>query len=292
MNTTGKVLVFLNFVGVLVFVGFMALDFQRRENYKTPLEEHQKELKVARANGAALAETSASLANQVTAAKNDLEAKKLELAIEQAKFATERADMEGKLKDAEARGQLTDINFQKILAAQERMRQEMDGLKKVIEDREDRLLKLHARYKDLQDLALTYERDLRFSQERNQILVERVLELERLLAESQTPAPKTVLPGRIFEANPPAKFVKGEVENVDGTDKQLVRISLGTDHGVNKNHTLEVYRANPPEYIGIIRIEDAYNHTSVARLIRAPGATTTAKQLRKGDIVSSSLTPR
>ena len=292
MNTTGKVLVFLNLVFALVVGGFLALDYQTRQNHQIPLAKHVEELKIARVNNAALSATSESLVTQLTAAKNDLEAKKLELAVQQAKFATDNAEMEAKLKDAEARGKLTDINFEKALAAQERIRQELDGLKKVVEDREDRLLKLHARYKDLQDIALTNERDLRFSQERNQLLVERVLELERQIAELQTPGGKSSLPGKFFEPNPPAKFVKGEVENVDGTDKQLVRISLGTDHGVKTNHTLEVYRTNPPEYVGVIRIEDAHHHTSVARLVRAPGATTAPKQLRKGDIVSSSLTPR
>lgn len=173
------------------------------------------------------------------------------------------------------------------------MKKETEELKKVIEDREVRILNLHEKFKAEQDQRLSLDRDLKFSLERNQILIARIQELERYVSELQvgTKSDVSVQPKSPNEPNPPQKFVKGVVEKVDSTDKTLVRISLGTDHGLRVNNTLEVYRLSPnAEYVGMIRIEDAHHHTSVGRLVRQPG--TGPRAVREGDVVSSSLTPR
>jgi len=290
MNTLGKLLVILNFLFALVVGAFLAIDFATRQNWKTQIDAYKRELDVARANSGAMSDTFSNLDAQMKAAKSDLEAKKLELSLQQAEFTAKVTELQNQFKEAEQRGKLAEIVTTKALAAQERMKQELEGVKKVIEDREDRLVKIHKIYTESQNLVQSLDRDLKFTQERNQILVSRVQELEKYLAELQTGGSKDGGgPPRLNEANPPARFVKGVVERVDKDDKGLVRISLGTDHGLRVNNTLEVYRTNPPEYVGMIRIEDAHHHTSVARFVPIAGK---SKQVREGDTVSSSLTPR
>ena len=88
--------------------------------------------------------------------------------------------------------------------------------------------------------------------------------------------------------NPPTAYVKGTILKIHADDKTLVEISIGSDHGVVKNNTLEVYRLQPrPEYLGTIRIVDARHQNSVGRLMRA--GTSTVRQLQEGDIVASSI---
>ena len=81
--------------------------------------------------------------------------------------------------------------------------------------------------------------------------------------------------------------VNGKVEKVEG---DLMQISLGTDHGVLKNNTLDVYRLSPePKYLGMVRIVDANLHHSVARLVPV-GNAQFRTPLRVGDLVTSKLT--
>jgi hypothetical protein len=290
MNTLGKILVILNFLFALVVGAFLAIDFATRQNWKTQIDAYKKELDVARANSQAMSDTFSGLDAQIKAARSDLEAKKLELSLQQAEFASKVTELQNQFKEAEQRSKASDVIMEKAIAAQDRMKQELEQNKKVVEDREDRLVKLHKVYTESQNLVQSLDRDLKFTQERNQILVSRVQELEKYLAELQTGGSKEGgAPRGLNAENPPARFVKGVVERVDKDDKGLVRISLGTDHGLRVNNTLEVYRTNPVEYVGLIRIEDAHHHTSVARFIQNAGKN---KQIREGDIVSSSLSPR
>lgn len=290
MNTLGKILVILNFLFALVVGAFLAIDFATRTNWSTQIEAYKKELTVARANSTTMSDTIATINSQLQAAKSDLEAKKLELSLQQAKFAADVTELQNQFKEAEQRAALSVVVTEKALAAQERMKQEVESIKKIVEDREGRLVELHKTYTQSQNLVQSLDRDLKFTQERNQILVSRVQELEKYLAELQTGGSKDGGgPRNVNAENPPARFVKGVIERVDKDDRNLVRISLGTDHGVKVNNTLEVYRTNPPEYVGLIRIEDAHHHTSVARFVPIAGKT---KQVREGDVVSSTLTAR
>src|SRR5207244_8418503 len=99
----------------------------------------------------------------------------------------------------------------------------------------------------------------------------------------------TIKPG-VNALNPPTTLVKGKIVRVDPTDKTLVEISLGTDQGVNKNNTLEVFRTTPEaKYLGVVRIVEANFNKSVGRLIVAPGATV-RPQLQVDDHAWSYLT--
>ncbi len=294
MNTLGKILVVLNFVFALVVAGLLSLKYGTETNYRAGEKQLRDELEISYKANRALMETASSASNQLSAAKSDLEVKKQDIALQQATWSVREAELQKAFKDAEARAKTADFNADAYLTAMERMKKEVDALKVTIEDREDRLIKLHVKHKDVQDLAMMLDRDLKFSQERNQILVSRVQELERHISEIIS-GTKTEVAGALAKdpsaPNPPQKFVKGIVERVDKSDKSLISVSLGTDHGLKVGHTLEVYRLSPnAEYIGMVTIVDAHNHTSVARLIRSPG--TGPRAMREGDVVSSSLNPR
>lgn len=110
--------------------------------------------------------------------------------------------------------------------------------------------------------------------------------LEQLLAQIRKEnAAKAANNAKVDDANPPAELVKGKIEKVDG---DLVQINLGTDAGINKNHTLEVYRVTPEaKYLGRIRIVDASKNQAVGRLV--PAGNTATRSLMVGDLVASKL---
>jgi len=83
--------------------------------------------------------------------------------------------------------------------------------------------------------------------------------------------------------------VKGVIEEVDKADKKLVKISIGSDAGVRKDHTLEVFRTSPKaEYLGRILIVDADFRFAIGRLMPQPGVTG-AVTLMPGDEVAGKL---
>jgi hypothetical protein len=292
MNTIGKILVILVFLFALVTAGLLTIVFQTRTNWKNEVEQRNRDLTVLRANTEAQKLTIADLDSKLKDKTAGLEELKGKYADNENVFKAERTVLQQKFIEAEDRAKFADLNLQTALAAKERMQKEAVELRKVIEDREQRILDLHGKVKQLNDLSLSLDRDLKFSQERNQILVARVQELERIIAELQQGSTKVDVANISKDPtalNPPNRYVKGVIEAVDKVDPTLVRISLGTDHNVRNGNTLEVYRTNPVQYLGVIRIDDAHHHTSVGRLIRTPGTKT---NLREGDTVASSLTPR
>jgi hypothetical protein len=64
--------------------------------------------------------------------------------------------------------------------------------------------------------------------------------------------------------NAPPEGVKGSVTRVD-EKSGLLTISVGSDAGLQKGHTLEVYRLKPPKYLGTIRIVDVSPKEAVAQ---------------------------
>jgi hypothetical protein len=64
--------------------------------------------------------------------------------------------------------------------------------------------------------------------------------------------------------NPPPAQLEGFVKAVDA-GSGLVTISIGSDAGLAKGHTLEVYRLNPAKYVGTIRIVEVKPNEAVGK---------------------------
>ena len=175
----------------------------------------------------------------------------------------------------------------KTKAINDLFRREIDLLKLTIKDREAIVFKIEADLKAARIRATDLEMKYRTAHERNKALLEQLREITLQLAPNQGGG-KIVddLAPKLKELDPPAVLVNGKIEKVDGTD---LLISLGKDDGVNKNHTLDVYRLKPePKYLGVIRIIDATANKSVGRLI-ASGNAAIRPVIRVGDLVTSKL---
>ena len=83
--------------------------------------------------------------------------------------------------------------------------------------------------------------------------------------------------------NPPAADVEGRVNAVDAKTG-LVTVSVGSDDGVAKGNTLEVYRLNPAKYLGTVRVIETKPHEAVAQPVNRPLA-----PIHQGDKVASKI---
>jgi hypothetical protein len=88
------------------------------------------------------------------------------------------------------------------------------------------------------------------------------------------------------KSNPPPKQVTGKITQV--TPEGLVALDVGSDAGLAKGHTLDVFRLKPkPLYLGMIMIVDVQNKTAVGRPVKP-----TKEKMQVGDQVASQIMPR
>ncbi len=87
----------------------------------------------------------------------------------------------------------------------------------------------------------------------------------------------------------PLQNVEGLVNRTDGD--RFVTITIGSDAGIAKGHTLEVFRLTPnvrdSKYLGTVKILEVRPHESVGEVDR-----TAAGKVRIGDRVGTSITNR
>jgi hypothetical protein len=93
-----------------------------------------------------------------------------------------------------------------------------------------------------------------------------------------------LLPTSPAGTNPPAADVEGQVKAVD-EKSGLVTITIGSDAGLAKGNTLEVFRLQPaPKYLGTIRVIEVTPHEAVAQPMSRLAA-----PLQPGDRAASKL---
>lgn len=291
MNTIGKTLVILNFLFAIALGIFLVFHVSVRTQWKEAYHKLEIEVKVLKEVRATNATANVAVINDNRTLAGEIEKHKLTLkdaedrmALLQAESATQINERDNKLKDAV-------VTHQELLKAKQRLVDEIAEQGKTIELRQAAIVKLQADVNSFRLQAIANEARARTSQLQNEALLEQMRELTAELARIKTGASAdTIAIRNPNEPNPPSVVVNGKIELVDSKDGTLVQISLGSDHGVNKNHTLDVFRLQPDaKYLGMIRIVESYHQKSVGRLVAA-GNPAMRQQLRADDIVTSKIT--
>lgn len=288
MNTVGKILVILNFLFAIIVGGLVVANAALTNQWKVKYEQLANEA-IALKSGRELDNTVRPkivddykrALREKQDADQRLKDKEDEFKVREQSYQFDVAQINLKLNDA--------ITTQKAtLAANQRMTDEIAKLNAVIKERETLIVQLEADSKVFRVNAQNYQQIANARQIQNENLLEQLrgvtLELARLRSGV---TPDTMVIANPNQPNPPAAKIDGKVEIVDGN---LVQVSLGTDHGLGKNHTLDVYRVRPDaKYLGMIRIVDAKHHSSVGQLIPM-GNAAFRPQIKQGDLVTSKIT--
>lgn len=290
MNYIGKTLVILNLVFALVVGGFLVVDFATRTNWRDQYNKLKDEMQVAKLTVDAEDRTLGSLANDNKKYLQERDTARQDLIKAQDDFKDMKAVFEVKLRDSERGVTDAQLAMQKLLAENERFNKENQGLLAVIKQRDETIVIQQADIVKYRNKAVAEESARKNSDDRLAQALERNAEMERELVKKGTGgaggAEGTPIRG---QANPPTVYVEGKIEAIHAQDTGLVQLTVGSDKGLAKNQTLEVYRLQPsPKYLGMIRIVDVTPHNAVGRLERTGTADRTP--LRVGDTVASSLT--
>ncbi len=287
MNTIGKILVLLNFlfaviVGALV-VMVAATSNQWKEAY-VALKREADIHKIARDQDQNVTRKVLTDAKQERLDNEQLKQKMKDLSDQ---FGVTEDGYKLRIATLENNAAESQITLDNAKAALKRTTDEVTLLRDTLKEREVLVVNLEAEVNKARLRAQNFESIARAHQLRNENLTEELRKTTLELVRVQTGAnPDSIVIRNPNDPNPPAVKVEGKIERVEG---DLVLISLGTDHGVNKNNTLDVFRLNPDsKYLGMVRIVDANNHNSVARLIPS-GNAAFRPQLKLGDVVSSKI---
>jgi hypothetical protein len=163
----------------------------------------------------------------------------------------------------------------------DRLKKEVKTLVEQLKKRELMILRLKEEVEKIRSEAVTARNVMEATKERLQESLKQAQIKDRMIAElkarsGEKPAKKP--------NDPPPESIKGTITKVE-PKSGLVEINLGTDAGLKRNHTLEVFRLKPrAEYLGRIQLVEVSKTKSVGRLITPlrPG-----QVLQAGDSVAS-----
>jgi hypothetical protein len=287
MNLMGKILVIINFLFAIVIIGFLAVDFARRTNWKAAFDNADAQLRIARNNADVLAESNRKLLgeiNKLTGVTGLQERKTKELEGDwKQRFQAEQAENQKQQQKMNVMMvQLTDA-----VAESKRRAEEIANLGKAIKDRDEMIVRLEDQATRYKTDAINAKNAEGNTQERNMSLLAQVREQQKEIARLSNSPGAGGTKGTTLR--PPMNYVKGVIEKLDPQDKSLVQLSIGSDHGLAEGNTLYVYRLKPnPDFLGTLVVVDAQQYKAVARLLPSEFRTRPV-QLQVGDEVASKL---
>ncbi|OAI48160.1 hypothetical protein AYO44_07825 [Planctomycetaceae bacterium SCGC AG-212-F19] len=266
MTTMGKVLVFINFLFSVLTGALIIMVFITRTNWAKGFDEVKRDLERERNNFLSEREQKYALEKAKTEEDNQKDGKIKEqgelLKIRDA----EKADLSKQRDEAKGRELESALALNKATAVAEAMKVENKSLEEQNKEKAEHIIKLGLQNKEYKQEAIKARTDLQSAIDRNQQLLAKLVESDRKLAALQ--GDRAAQAGR-EAVNPPPDDIYGRVTEVnEGTG--WVKINLGSDSGIVKNNTLEVYRLQPrPAYVGTLRIYEVRPNEAIGKLMGA-----------------------
>ncbi|GIW81798.1 MAG: hypothetical protein KatS3mg105_3605 [Gemmatales bacterium] len=288
MTTLGKILVVVNFLFALITGAFIIMVFTVGTNWKDSYDKLHEYYKVSQANVKTYAEELADIKNttEKELAKRDQELARLR--EENDTLKKDKDQLKGELAEARKQAKLSSIAAMSATEELARSRQEVKVLTEAIAERNKSLLALEKKNKELLDQATQDQIARQTVQEQAKSLAERLDNLQREYQRLQSGGTAGGILAKRDIVKPPPEDVEGIVKAIDAKSG-LITISIGSDAGLSRGNTLEVYRLRPePKYLGKIRILDVTPHNAVGRLLQE----NRLRSIREGDTVASSILRR
>jgi len=270
MTVVGKILVFLNLVFSLVVGGFVAFAYAARTHW---VEEYKK----LQAQNTVLAADARTYQSELEKAKQDAAAQ----------IAKKDAELKNALQDLEAANRVIvqlrdDLSKAKSLEQNQRnqssvytyevdkRQQDVAQLREALRKERETNNLLAKQNAELRDQATVAQIEARTSLERANRVEKQLQQAYKDMARMRANGASATM-ARAGGRNPPPDNVEGLVKDTDtkgGT--VLMTLTIGSDAGLAKGHTLELFRLNPAvpsqsKYLGTVRILEAEPHQSVAQ---------------------------
>lgn len=284
MTFVGKILVILLMIFSVCFLALTTVTFSTATNWKKETEKQraalaktQQELQTAKASEATAQDEAKKQVDKLTGDIAALNAQIQDLSKRSEQLEREKTDAVTRIETIQ----------QNMVIAQEEAetrRKEVEQLRGTLAGVEKQANGLKIEQTDLNTTIRELETERGALRSEKRTLLDNVNAYASFLAERNIDFDITRV--KRLQTLPD---VEGEVTRVDPTNRTL-EISIGSDDGLVRGHTLEIYRTDPsPEYIGKVQILETDPDRAVARVI---GQTYQGKKIREGDRVSSKIRPR
>jgi hypothetical protein len=283
MTAIGKIFVIINLLFSLVVAGFIVMIYAKSANWAAATTKWETAYKAADASRQAVqTELDQERANH----SKDLAAKDVSLKELEAKVTTAAADKKATETSSDNAERASMMAIQSEL---DKRKKEVVDLESQLKDKDDAIVKHIKAKNEAVDAKVAAEIKATSFQAKAERLEARVRETEmeivKLRRTGASGSGGTSLVTTASTSNPPSQAVEGIVTEKSG---DLIRISIGSDAGLEKGHTLDVFRLKPtPQYLGQIRLTDV-------RAAEAVGVPVDRMKypVQKGDFVSNDVTAK
>lgn len=279
MTVMGKILVFVILVLAVVQAALHVMFHVTQTNWEKGYAQLKKDYQAA--------VTDVDTFRGELDAERDRGAKEVATLQKDVKVAQDK-EKQAKDQAADFQKKLTELRQsqdrgESILASSqigsERRQDEVKRMEETLKARDDYIRKLVDDNNQLRDRSVAAEIDAKSLKDRNSDLDAKLKEMIKDMAKVK--AGGTVGTG-LTAKNPPPENVEGIVTKTDRSG--LLTLSIGSDDGLAKGHTLEVFRLSPAKYLGTVRIISVTPHEAVAQPVSRPLGT-----IQQGDRVASKI---
>ena len=289
MTAVGKIFVIINLLFSLVVAGFIVVVYARSTNWAASNAKWKAQYEVVEASRAAteqqMQQMQAAAAADVARLTNELKDKDQRIAAAQADTAAKDKELE----QFKVAGNKDGASFQALSNELEKRKIEVAQLETQVKSKDDQIVKLIENKNTANDARVAAEIKANSFQGKAERLELRLRETETEIVKLKRAGGPGAAGGitLVSTANPPPQNVEGVVTETT-VRGDLMRISIGSDAGLAKGHTLDVFRLKPtPQYLGQIRLTDVRANEAVGQPVER-----LKYPVQKGDLVASDVTPR
>jgi hypothetical protein len=287
MTAIGKIFVIINLLFSVVVAGFIVIVYARSTNWYAAQKKWEEAAKIADASRASSEKELEQVRAEASESARELKKKDDQIVALNGRIKAIEADAQTKLTEVKKGSNAEQFSIASMRTELEKREAEVKSLEKQVKDKDEAIVK----YIDLKNKANDAKVAAEIKADSYQAKAER---LELRIRETEMDLVKLRRSGSggsggaalvsTKESNPPPQSVEGIVtETTQRGD--LVRISIGSDAGLEKGHTLDVFRLKPtPLYLGQIRLTDVRAADAVGQPVdklKFPA--------QKGDMVASDV---
>jgi hypothetical protein len=288
MTVLGKILAVLNLVLSVAVGAFIVMTYVARTNWHAAVDQLQKQVVVAREDANTYKAEADGARGEILKARDALAARDKEAKDAQASAEEQFKQESARLQTERAKSKELQTSLAAVTGENDRRQKEVAYLQQLVSQRDDQIKTMEKNVQDTRAMAVEAQIAATSTEQRNNALLDQNEKLTKQLQTAQQQGGGTpAAPGReVARNNPPPEDVEGLIKATDPQSGYLT-LSIGSDAGLTKGNTLEVYRLKPePTYLGRIEILAVRPDEAVARPVSRPRGL-----LQAGDRVASHIVP-
>lgn len=289
MTAIGKIFVIINLLLSLVVAGFIVVVYAARTNWADSAKKWHEAYDVANASRQATVDEAAQAQR---AAADQIKKLNEQLADKDKEIQAQKAALENRGKDLESVTKTSDKDEAWHKARETeiaRRKTEVEELEKQVKAKDEKIEGYLKEKNDANNAKVAAEIKANSYQGKAERLEARLRETETEIVKLRRVGGGGSAGGMALTstANPPPQNVEGIVTETTPRG-DLVKISIGSDAGLARGHTLDVFRLKPtPQYLGQIRLTDVRAAEAVGQPVDKM-----KYPVQKGDFVANDVTPR